>query len=380
MYYIFPGDLVNRKIKQSIIDDINNNYIKEINCKFLEVSELPNWQYVTRVECSECINLVELPNWPSVKYVDCGDCESLEILPEWPNIEEVRCDNCPELSDLPYWDTIKKVDCHNCDGLEELPNWVSLIEINCENCKGIYTLPDWPNVEVVRCDVELEDLPKLPNWPKIKKIDHNNILFIYGVLRDQVDYVGQLDYKYKLALSYYTEGSEWICSELNSCLRTNTISSRREVNYMANYLPKIFENCPPLEKELVVYRGVKNLVPLSDGSEFVSGGYISTSVDKSIAEMFGSVIYTINVQPGSRVIPLINSRYFQSEFEILLDKDAVIKCSVHKNSKYYNESECTYYPLENGTYSYGKRKSRKKSRKKKSRKKNMKNMKSRKNS
>lgn len=111
-------------------------------------------------------------------------------------------------------------------------------------------------------------------------------------------------------------------------------------------LQYIFRNAPPLKNEMTVFRGVKDDYYLrgSKNGFYKNNGFISTSMDYTVAEVFrsmnenskqelGCCIQSIIIKPGTKVIPLIYVSIFGGEKEILIDHGSMYHITAAKNVK-----------------------------------------------
>lgn len=140
-------------------------------------------------------------------------------------------------------------------------------------------------------------------------------------LKPQIDYIKKLTIDQRQALQYYT-GSGY--TNINTSLYKNNVSG-----YTASYINKIdeiFKYVPPLEKSLIVYRGIKLNTKISD--TFKSASYVSTSSNKKTALNFNAhknmkcCFFEIYIPKGSHVLPLRPLSSFPEEMEILLSRNS----------------------------------------------------------
>lgn len=80
----------------------------------------------------------------------------------------------------------------------------------------------------------------------------------------------------------------------------------------------IFEKAPPLPKQMTVYRGVRDM-------KETSVGYVSTTLDKSVAQDFinketGCCVIRVKLEKGARVLPMWTLTRYSGEYEVLLPR------------------------------------------------------------
>lgn len=134
------------------------------------------------------------------------------------------------------------------------------------------------------------------------------------MLQKQKLYVESLSEELKESLVWYTQSNY---RDFNSYLRGDREPTSDILHHLRNF-EKIFNNSPPLETSIDVYRG--SIKEILDGKT-----YISTTLDLKITKDFLSLanrccLYHINVSPGSRVLPIKNISDIESEDEVILDR------------------------------------------------------------
>ena len=93
---------------------------------------------------------------------------------------------------------------------------------------------------------------------------------------------------------------------------------------------------PPLPYQLTVYRGLSDV----DMTEFTSGafitdaGYVSTSMNETVAKGFGGVVAVITLPAGTRGIDMRElSSVGPEEAELLLPRDSTFEVTVVRESR-----------------------------------------------
>jgi hypothetical protein len=147
------------------------------------------------------------------------------------------------------------------------------------------------------------------------------------------DYTGYLDKYVNVLLStnyYNIEGSE-----LEFKLAKHTI----------RVIDRLFEKVPKTTKEMVVYRGAKNIY---------TGPYISTSLKEVVALSFVRKIenlcclYKIIIPEGSSILPMFVLSKHYTEYEILLDRKGILnqtgkECKVDVGDHTFDCIELIYH-------------------------------------
>lgn len=145
------------------------------------------------------------------------------------------------------------------------------------------------------------------------------------------------------AVINYTNGSGWY-SDINGSLRDSTWPMRaselaQRDEYIAQ-LDNLMAQAPPLERATVTYRGVKNdefartLRTLRAGDTFTDAGYVSTDINRQIANNFaradGVVIEIVNPAGTRGMVPLayrveVAERHMVGEMEWLLPRGTTFR-------------------------------------------------------
>ena len=150
----------------------------------------------------------------------------------------------------------------------------------------------------------------------------------------------------------YEAGTDYQSSETgytstNNYLRESATMSRDEIKEgrkITEGIDKAFELAPELSADTVLYRGFdsKRLVVEDPselvGKQIVDKGFVSTTIDKSIARSFASktttsTILEINVKKGTRVLTLsglTSSKQFASEREVLLNRGSTFNITASR--------------------------------------------------
>lgn len=158
----------------------------------------------------------------------------------------------------------------------------------------------------------------------------------YFKFKDQIDYLKTLDMKYLYLLMRY--------EQTFNILNEMYIKNNQEYIQGFEY---IFNGLPPLRHKIICYRGIYDVFPENEGEEFLLYKYNSCSLDKDVSMNFinkktdKSILYKIEISPGSLVIPIFGiSTLFQ--FEILLNKDSYICCGIINEKNDNFNSRCIY--------------------------------------
>lgn len=168
-----------------------------------------------------------------------------------------------------------------------------------------------------------DELSKLLSLPKFK-VDDNILYFntdsnikikypkYYNLFKKQIDYLTCVGKNVKSALSKYSYRKY---TYYNEQLRANNITDKD-----INRINRIFKNIPPIEDDIIVYRGITKFDKLAAINN-LSKGYVSTSLSKYIADSFAGnncCLFTIRLPKGSSVLPILSFSKYPTEQEILL--------------------------------------------------------------
>lgn len=142
--------------------------------------------------------------------------------------------------------------------------------------------------------------------------------------KTQIGHVQTLGANKIEALRYYTsEGYE----PINNYLRHGGDRYTQKVHTSIQLIDSVFVNTPPLQRNVVVYRGIKSSYIID--ADFVEKSYTSTTVDLSVASEFNNnvkcCIFKILIPRGARVVPLVTCSDNASELEILLPRNSQFK-------------------------------------------------------
>ena len=139
----------------------------------------------------------------------------------------------------------------------------------------------------------------------------------YSKIRKQREYVNNLPQNIKASLRWYTvPGNEAI--DLLGLVREGKPIPKDKQKHLDN-ISLAFENVPPLEEEIILYRG------LSVEPNFEYKAFVSTTVDYKTALGFsqdyldGCCLLEIIAKPGAKLLPLVDLSLFVEQEEILLD-------------------------------------------------------------
>jgi len=161
-----------------------------------------------------------------------------------------------------------------------------------------------------------------PNNKQFHPESANYIDYYETEFYPQLVYIDELTNKKKNILKYYT-GSGYL--EINKSLNDGKISPK--ISTYISVIDEIFKNVPPLDKSIIVYRGIKSDKKIEE--DFKSPAYISTSSDKINAITFKKkmpcCLLEIYIPKGSHVLPLRFISDIPVENEILLPRNSCFK-------------------------------------------------------
>jgi hypothetical protein len=161
-------------------------------------------------------------------------------------------------------------------------------------------------------------------------------------MQKQIEYVKTLDKDIKDSLRWYT-GDEY--KSFNECLRYGLKMTHVQKTHLAN-IDFAFENAPPLDSQIIVYKGIIGKNIFSDKAFISTSKYYENTL--KFAETYNNCcVMKITVTEGSRILPVQSLTQYKDEEEILLDRDGVLICYntyIHKEKKEedMNILCCTY--------------------------------------
>lgn len=150
------------------------------------------------------------------------------------------------------------------------------------------------------------------------------------VFINQINYMANLSFTEQDVIKQYTILA---FKYVNDSLRGGNMITNTKIQQIINILDRLFKRVPPLQKNIIVYRGVmfEDNVPF----DFTDKGYVSTSVNKKIAsEMRDKApccTFKINIPSGSHVLPIMHCSEFNDEMEVLLSRNSEFKLKGNKS-------------------------------------------------
>jgi hypothetical protein len=151
------------------------------------------------------------------------------------------------------------------------------------------------------------------------------------MLKKQEEFLIKLSDKEIKVLKKYTHSSSYINGKLRF---GNSFSHEKNIEIIDDIktFDNLFLNIPPLENEIIVYRGIEcEDLSISKKKEyFYDRGFVSTSLNKDIGEQFGDCLLKISIPIGSKVLPIYaikGDRLYDEypEYEILLNRGALFE-------------------------------------------------------
>lgn len=148
----------------------------------------------------------------------------------------------------------------------------------------------------------------------------------------QIQYIYTLSNKYIQALQTYSNSSFAI---INKVLRSSheptilDVDKYDEFVNIINLIDEVFEGIPPLDEDVILWRGVTMKEKLPDN--FIDCAYMSTTIDKNVALKFSQYqvhtccLFEVAVPKGTKVIPLYSIATYEEEWEVLLPRNGVYK-------------------------------------------------------
>lgn len=142
--------------------------------------------------------------------------------------------------------------------------------------------------------------------------------------KSQIGYIQNLDKNKIDAIRYYTDDGY---IPINNYLRHGGDRYTKQVHTSIQLIDAIFKDVPPIQHNVVVYRGIKSSYIID--ADFVEKSYTSTTVDLSVASEFNNntkcCIFKIHIPKGKHVIPLVTCSDNASELEVLLPRNSHFK-------------------------------------------------------
>ena len=160
------------------------------------------------------------------------------------------------------------------------------------------------------------------------------------IFKKQTEYLMCILDDEKLSISNYT-GDRYI----NNNIHVKTKDAYNILN--------IFHNIPPLDHDLIVYKGIKQKVNLN----LFQYSFISTTINKQVAIKFAqhdeNNVYIFKIPSGSKIIPLALFSKYPNELEVLLPPNGkyvmektntfIYTQGDNINTTYINPSICEFY-------------------------------------
>jgi len=142
---------------------------------------------------------------------------------------------------------------------------------------------------------------------------------------EQLLYMRHLDTDIKDALANYT-GEAYM--DLNKRLRNGQTPTERQLRMIA-LIDEAFENVPPIQSAITVYRGIDSAAFMPDLSS-----YVSTSTNEGIGYSNTNsycCLLQILVPAGSRILPLVGISNYPEEEEVLLPRTGSFSITMMNN-------------------------------------------------
>lgn len=160
-------------------------------------------------------------------------------------------------------------------------------------------------------------------------------------IQEQIKFIEGVDEITKDILVQYTISSGFINAPLwkNKKILPSVIKQIKK-------LDNAFDNVPPLEEPIVVWRGV-NTKNATEGSH---RNFLSTSLSRSISEKFTDkpcCLMKISLPAGTKVLPVFNLSRHENECELILPRGGtIVVLNTHQEDN-LEVADCTF--LKNGS-------------------------------
>lgn len=145
-------------------------------------------------------------------------------------------------------------------------------------------------------------------------------LHVRNLFQSQIDFLKDIIYKKpEIYLSLKAYKSD-LFENINNSIRYNDIIND-DIKNIINNIDYIFKNIPPLEKDIILYRGINDPTYINQNS------YISTSLTLNGALNFkynNCCILKIHIPSGTKIIPL-HGIFKDSDFGQLDEKEVLLQ-------------------------------------------------------
>lgn len=133
------------------------------------------------LSCNRC-EIYNIPDFFSLKELNCIGT-NISIIPYYPQLTKLECSHCEELKEIPYLPTLRDLRCIGTN-ISVIPEIKSLTTLYCSGCRNIERIPSLPNLTTLSTD------SSLPNeLPKLKTLDISNSDII-----EEIPYYPNLEY------------------------------------------------------------------------------------------------------------------------------------------------------------------------------------------
>lgn len=116
----------------------------------------------TKLDCSNCQELIEIPDIQGLLMLTCIDCPKLKIIPNIEGLQRICCNNCPELIKIPDIRGLQALYFVGCPLLTSIPHINGLRILSCTNCPKIKVIPNIKGLQVLYC-YNCEGLTEISN-------------------------------------------------------------------------------------------------------------------------------------------------------------------------------------------------------------------------
>jgi hypothetical protein len=217
---------------------------------------------------------------------------------------------------------------------------------------GIAPKPSTPAPKPADNKPSAADAPETPGSPDADvkgyfNYDENDKNTVIQSVAMSKTAVSKLDASAKQSVNAY---SDTAYIPINNCLRSscNDLDVKNQTHIQQ--LDKAIGSSA-LPQDTVLYRGFgfapKGLSKLKVGATFSDKGYVSTSLNRSIAESFtkggakGSVVMRIKAKKGTKALPVSAISEYQKEHEVLLPRGSNFRVTgvTKKNGVTYVDAE-----------------------------------------
>lgn len=148
-FYVMPDHVKDGKMKEDIVEYINNYDIKTVIFKDLPINQIPRLDNIQKLNIINC-PVEEIPTMDELELLTLI-FTNVRSVPDFPNLTDLFCQGT-SIEELPSVET-GLISLHCIDAsIKEVPNYRGLTYLNCRGCKKIKKIPYLPNLRNIITD------------------------------------------------------------------------------------------------------------------------------------------------------------------------------------------------------------------------------------